>query len=208
MVPLQDGHALIVEDNPDTQGWLVSSVNSAFPNLSVCAVGTLAEACAAMKESTYDLGLPDGSGLEISRELGSGAHPCYVVVATIYDDDKNLFTALKSGAKGCVLKDQDVSYLQGTQKNRPALSAASSQRLIDHFNSQGGARDPASHTLREEDVIGLIGKGYSVEDAASMLNLAPDTIKGCVKSIYTKLGATNRSELTLEAIRLGVVESQ
>lgn len=217
MVPLQDGHALIVEDNPDTQGWLVSCVNSAFPDLTVCAVATIAAARTAMKEFDFDLalvdlGLPDGSGLEIIRELGSGAHPCYVVVATIYDDDKNLFTALKSGAKGYVLKDQDrdriVSYLQGIQKNRPALSAASSQRLIDHFNSQGDARDVVNLTPREEDVICLIGKGYSVEDAASMLNLAPDTIKGYVKSIYTKLGVTNRSELTLEAIRLGIIDAQ
>lgn len=217
MVPLHDGHALIVEDNLDTQDWLVSCVTTAFPDLTIHTATTLAAARAIMQEcdpdlALVDLGLPDGSGLEIIRELGSGAHPCYVVVATIYDDDKNLFTALKSGAKGYVLKDQDrdriVSYLQGIQKNKPALSAASSQRLIDHFNSQGGARDQVNLTPREEDVVCLIGKGYSVEDAANMLNLAPDTIKGYVKSIYAKLGVSNRSELTLEAIRLGIIESQ
>lgn len=216
MVPLQDGQALIVEDNPDTREWLVSCVNSAFPDIKVCTAGSLAQARSAMSESDFDLalvdlGLPDGNGLDLIRELGSGSHPCYVVVATIYDDDKNLFTALKSGAKGYVLKDQDkdriVSYLQGIQKNRPALSASSSQRLIEHFNSQGDAREAANLTPREIDVICLIGKGYSVEDASNMLNLAPDTIKGYVKSIYAKLDVSNRSELTLEAIRLGVIES-
>ena len=53
----------------------------------------------------------------------------------------------------------------------------------------------------------MIGKGYSVEDAAASLALSPDTIKGYVKSIYAKLEVSNRAELTLEAIRLGIIES-
>lgn len=158
-----------------------------------------------------DLGLPDGSGLELIKVLSSADHPCYIVVAAIYDDDRNLFTALKSRARGYILKDQDreriVSYLRGIRKNRPALSAASSQRLIEHFNNKGSALEQSSLTPREVDVICLIGKGYSVEDAASLLTLSPDTIKGYVKSIYAKLGVSNRSEVALEAIRLGIIDS-
>ncbi|MDX1490358.1 MAG: response regulator transcription factor [Pseudohongiellaceae bacterium] len=216
MVSLEDGQALIVEDNLDTLEWLVSCVNSAFPKLGVHTASSLAEARTAMSNTEFslallDLGLPDGSGIDLIKELGRGTQSCYVVVATIYDDDKNLFTALKSGAKGYILKDQDreriVSYLQGIRKNKPALSAASSQRLIDHFNNQGEALNAVKLTPREEDVVCLIGKGYSVEEAASMLKLAPDTVKGYVKSIYSKLSVSNRSELTLEAVRLGIIDS-
>ena len=215
MLPVDDGQALIVEDNPETRGWLISCVHTAFPGFSVSIAEDLASARRAIAAGQFDLalvdlGLPDGSGLDLIRGLASASHPCYIVVATIYDDDRNLFTALKSRARGYILKDQDreriVSYLRGIRKNRPALSASSSQRLIEHFNNKGGALEKSGLTPREVDVICLIGKGYSVEDAATLLTLSPDTIKGYVKSIYAKLGVSNRSEVTLEAIRLGIIE--
>ncbi len=216
MLPLENGQALVVEDNPETREWLISCVQSAFPALRIESAADLASAMTLIGREEFDLalvdlGLPDGSGMDLIRALNAKEYPCYIVVATIYDDDRNLFTALKAGAKGYILKDQDreriVSYLQGIKKNRPALSAASSQRLIEHFNSKGEALEQSNLTRREIDVVCLIGKGYSVDQAAEMLKLSPDTIKGYVKSIYTKLQVTNRSEVTLEAIRLGIIDS-
>lgn len=216
MFPLNNGNALVVEDNPDTQEWLVSCVHAAFPELKIVTASSLACGQEHIKQSDFelaliDLGLPDGSGIELIKALSALPYPSYIVVATIYDDDKNLFAALKSGAKGYILKDQDreriVSYLKGIQKNRPPLSAASSARLISHFNSKGDALERSSLTPRETEVVCLIGKGYSVEDTAAMLKLSPDTIKGYIKGIYAKLGVGNRAELTLEAVRLGVIDS-
>lgn len=216
MLPLENGQALVVEDNPETREWLISCVQSAFPALRIQSAADLASALSLIGLNDFDLalvdlGLPDGSGMDLIRALNAKEYPCYMVVATIYDDDRNLFTALKAGAKGYILKDQDreriVSYLQGIKKNRPALSAASSQRLIEHFNSKGEALEKSNLTRREIDVVCLIGKGYSVDQAAEVLKLSPDTIKGYVKSIYTKLQVTNRSEVTLEAIRLGIIDS-
>lgn len=207
--------ALVVEDNPDTRQWLVSCVNAAFPELQVQAAEDLASALALIDKTPFDLalvdlGLPDGSGMEVIRALNRSEHTCYVVVATIYDDDRNLFAALKAGARGYILKDQDrdriVGYLKGIKKNQPPMSAASSQRLIDHFNNKGSALSQVGLTPREIDVLCLIGKGYSVEVTAGMLSLSADTVKGYVKSIYAKLGVSNRSEVTLEAIRLGIID--
>ena len=209
------GQALVVEDNPETRGWLISCVTTAFPGLQILSAANLADAMALLGTheldlALVDLGLPDGSGMDLIRALHGSQPACYVVVATIYDDDRNLFTALKSGAKGYILKDQDreriVSYLQGIRKNQPPLSPASSRRLIDHFNSKADALAEVHLTPRERDVLCLIGKGYSVEDAAAMLQLSADTVKGYVKTIYTKLGVSNRSEVTLEAIRLGLID--
>ncbi|MEX0739488.1 MAG: response regulator transcription factor [Pseudohongiella sp.] len=211
----EQGLALVVEDNRETRSWLVSCLCTAFPLMQVHEAADLATARDLLQRHDFDLalvdlGLPDGSGMEVIRGLQGGEHPCYVVVATIYDDDRNLFAALKLGAKGYILKDQDreriVSYLQGIKKNQPPISAAASQRLIDHFNHKGEARQASLLTPRETDVLCLVGKGYSVEDAAAMLGLSPDTVKGYVKSIYAKLGVSNRSEVTLEAIRLGIID--
>lgn len=214
---LNDGFALIVEDNPDTQTWLVACVTSAFAGMETDAVDSVAGALDCINRRDYqlalvDLGLPDGSGLDLIRQIKARSADCHVVVATIYDDDKNLFAALRAGAQGYILKDQDqdkiVSYLQGINQNKPALSAASSQRLIDHFNNKGTALEQAQLTSRETEVTVLIAKGYSVDETAQLLSLSPDTIKGYVKSIYTKLDVGNRSELTLHAIKMGLIETQ
>jgi DNA-binding NarL/FixJ family response regulator len=86
-----------------------------------------------------DLGLPDGSGLQIIHALRTSTHvqPTYIVVATIYDDDKNLFAALKSGAQGYILKDHDkekiVSYLQGVMRGiTPLSSRVAKKKLVWH----------------------------------------------------------------------------
>lgn len=216
MLPLTDGIALVVEDNRDTSEWLVSCVKAAFAGMQVLVADSVETGMQLISRHNIDLGLidlglPDGSGIDLIKALTHKDYPTYIVVATIYDDDKNLFAALKSGAKGYILKDQDreriVSYLKGIKKNRPPLSAASSQRLINHFNSKGSALDQSQLTARETEVVCLIGKGYSVEDAAEMLHLSPDTIKGYIKGIYAKLSVSNRAELTLEAVRLGIIES-
>lgn len=209
--------ALVVEDNPETRQWLVTCVQSAFGELSVVEAGTLSQAMEEIRLNEFsmalvDLGLPDGSGLDVIRTIQNGQPDCYVVVATIYDDDRNLFTALKAGARGYILKDQDrdriVSYLQGIRKDQPPLSAASSQRLISHFNNKGNARREVRLTPREEEVLCLIAKGCSVDEAADLLLLSADTVKGYVKSVYAKLGVSNRSEVTLEAVRLGIIEAE
>lgn len=215
-IMFEQGNALIVEDNPETQEWLQSCVAHAFNEMTATTAGTLQAANLLIASTQYDLalidlGLPDGSGLDLIKHLKATNPSCHIVVATIYDDDKNLFTALRLGAKGYILKDQDkekiVGYLQGIKRNEPALSAASSQRLIDHFNSKGSELAESRLTPRETEVTCLIAKGYSVEESSRMLGLSADTVKGYVKNIYAKLDVSNRSEITLKAIALGLVDA-
>ncbi len=176
----------------------------------------MTEAKAAMRDEVFqlallDLGLPDGSGLDLIGKLRQYNNDCHIIVATIYNDDAKLLTALRAGARGYILKDQDleqiVGYLQGIKHKRPAISAASSQRLIDHFNNKGTELEQSGLTPREKEVTCLVAKGCSIEEAATLLSLSPDTVKGYVKSIYSKLDVGNRSELTLAAVNLGLIDS-
>ncbi len=212
--------ALVLEDNAETQAWLANCVKDAFDAVIVDLAASLADAMALIEQHHYeialiDLRLPDGSGLDFIKTLSSRSLSCHIIVATIYDDDKNLFSALKSGAKGYILKDQDkdkiVGYLQGIKLDRPAISAATSKRLIDHFNSAGAELESevnkAQLTPRETQVTCLIAKGFSVDETAGLLELSPDTIRGYVKNIYLKLGVNNRSEITLKALKLGLISA-
>jgi DNA-binding NarL/FixJ family response regulator len=204
---------LLVEDNPDARDWLTRCLTEAFPAYGLHSAETLAAGEHLLKSHDFnlaliDLRLPDGDGMELIRALRSRQPDCQVVVATIYDDDKNLFAALKAGAQGYILKDQDkdkiISHLLGLQQNRPAISAATSRRLISHFNQQGSELSQYRLTTREHEVLVLLSKGYTIEQTADALNIAVETVRGYVKSLYGKLGINNRAELTLVAVRLGL----
>jgi DNA-binding NarL/FixJ family response regulator len=210
---LSQGHALLVEDNPDARAWLSNCLAEAFPLLSIHSAATFTEGMALISSRQFslallDLRLPDGNGIDLIRTLRADNPQCQVVVATIYDDDKNLFAALKAGAHGYILKDQDkdkiISHLHGLKQDKPALSAATSRRLISHFNQQGNEFAQYKLTTREHEVLILLSKGYTIEEAAVALGIAMETVRGYVKTLYAKLGINNRAELTLAAVRLGL----
>ena len=207
------GLALVVEDNPDAREWLGKCLAEAFPSFQIESADSFAMATAAIRQRVFqlaliDLRLPDGNGIDLIKLLRSVNADCQVVVATIYDDDKNLFAALKAGAQGYILKDQDkdkiISHLLGLQHDRPALSAATSKRLISHFNQQGNDLTDYKLTAREHEVLIMLSKGYTIEETADALHIAVETVRGYVKSLYSKLNINNRAELTLIAVRLGL----
>ena len=206
---------LVVEDNAETRRWLCACVDEAISGGEIVSVGDVAaaqEAIAAHRFSlaVVDLGLPDGSGIDIIRALDPSNSGIPVLVATMYDDDKHLFDALRSGARGYILKDQDrdkvVSYLQGLSTGEVALSNQMAAKLVDHFNARGRDADDGLLAPREKDVLGAIAKGFSVADTAQMLGLSINTVKSYVKTIYGKLGVSSRAEATAEAIRRGLLD--
>lgn len=207
------GHALLVEDNPDAREWLGKCLAEAFPDWRLDCAADFVTATTLIRGHAFnlaliDLRLPDGDGMELIRILRSLHPDCQVVVATIYDDDKSLFAALKAGAQGYILKDQDkdkiISHLHGLKQDRPAISDATSRRLISHFNQQGNDLAGYKLTAREHEVLVMLSKGYTIEQTAEMLKIAVETVRGYVKSLYAKLGVNNRAELTLVAVRLGL----
>lgn len=124
---------LIVEDTPESIEWLRQSVASLFPLASIEIAESLAIARTTCERLAgqldliiVDLGLPDGSGIDLITDLRKRGHKAQIVVATIYDDDGALATALKAGANGYILKDEDresiaallLGMLDGHQKVR------------------------------------------------------------------------------------------
>ena len=213
----QPSRVLIVEDNMETLAWLIACGREAYPEAEILTAENVVDSLGLVAKHHFDiavidLGLPDGSGLQIIHALRTSedSKPTYIVVATIYDDDKNLFAALKTGAQGYILKDQDkekiVSYLQGVIRGITPLSAGVAKKIVDHFNAKGDSRQEINLAPREEDVLRSIAKGFSVGETASILGLTTNTVKGYVKVVYTKLGVSSRAEATVEAIRLGLVD--
>ena len=212
---------LLVEDQPRTRDWLHGALTSAFPGISIVTASSLHEAQACLDAASglggdftlavIDLGLPDGSGIDIVRRLAAERPDTLSIVATIYDDDAHLFEAIAAGARGYLLKDEDVDlligYLRRIEQGEPPLSPSIAHRMLAHFRTprpMSPVRDNAGLTNREIETLSLLSKGLTVAETATRLGLKPQTVASYVKVVYHKLGIGTRAKATREAIRRGL----
>ncbi|ULQ46105.1 response regulator transcription factor [Flagellatimonas centrodinii] len=208
-------HGLIVEDLPAPAQWLGQMLAEAFPEIAVAITGSLAEARRQLDVrlpdiALIDLGLPDGYGVDLIRELHQTHPACHCVVTTIYADDRHLFPALRAGASGYLLKDQPrervLKSLRGIAAGEPPLSPAIAQRLLRVFGDEGGADESgAKLSPRERETLTLIAKGFRLPEVAAQLGVTRNTAAGFIKTVYRKLNVTSRAEATLQAARMGLV---
>lgn len=221
--------SLIVEDQGDTRAWLGRMLASAFEGIAVTEAPTLRAArdwIAARRDALsgekdvrhialVDIGLPDGSGIDLIRALARDYPAVTPIVTTIYDDDHHVFDAIAAGAQGYLLKDQHpdtmIAYLHRIDAGEPPLSPSIARRILQHFSQLQpralAVSIPADEVLtaREMDVLRLLGRGLRVGEAARTLGLTPHTVAGYVKTVYRKLNISSRAEAALEAARRGLV---
>lgn len=202
--------ALVVDDLPSSRDWLTKALVLAFPGIIVDQAASLAEASTVPPPplALIDLGLPDGSGTELVERLCAQAGTL-CIIATVFDDDAHLFPALRAGAQGYVLKDQDVeslaAMLQGIADGQPPLSPSIARRLLRHFQPPAQAAEEPHLTPRETQVLRLTAKGMTLPEAAALLDISRHTAAGYLKEIYRKLRIGTRAEATLEAARRGLI---
>lgn len=214
--------ALIVEDLPEIRVWLGDMVRSAFPQLQVTSAGRRDEALVCLHQTQFDLalvdlGLPDGSGLDVVSALRRLQPAALPVVVTIHDDDDHLFPALQAGAFGYLLKEQPRETLVGQllrmADGEPPLSPPIARRVLAHFAGASLRRaeiarqleEEVSLTERETQVLQRVAKGFTLPEIAQQFGLSKYTIGGYIKQIYRKLNVSSRAEAALEAARRGLV---
>ncbi|EGF93622.1 bacterial regulatory protein, luxR family protein [Asticcacaulis biprosthecium C19] len=210
---------LLVEDQPANRDWLTAVLAETFPQVQVVHAPNLREARAWLDGGArglwlalIDLGLPDGSGVTLIRDVKLAAPTAMVVVATIYDDDTHLFDALAAGAHGYLLKDEDraamTHFLRRIETGDPPLSPSIARRLLKHFHrSEVEAPAPDNEVVltgRETETLTLLARGLTIAEVAKALNLKPQTVAGYVKVIYQKLNVSSRAEATLKAVKRGL----
>ncbi|MBW8310992.1 MAG: response regulator transcription factor, partial [Rhizobium sp.] len=159
-----------------------------------------------------DRGLPDGSGVDLIRELAQRHPACTRVVTTLFGDDAHVFPALRAGAHGYLLKDQPAdrlgAALDGIRRGEPPLSPAIAQRLLRAFGAAPEPVPPSGGeplTAREREVLVLVSKGCRLPELADRLQISRHTVSDHLKNIYRKLDINSRAEAALEAVRLGLV---
>ncbi len=210
-------HFLVVEDVADSVAWLSARLRAVWgDDIHVDAASTLKQARHFLGHQDYDcvivdLGLPDGSGIDLLREQQAKPGSTRFIVATIYDDDEHLFGALRAGAQGYLLKERPAAdienALHGLRDGIPPLSPAVAIRMMEFFAAPKAEASDNPLTDRERDVLVLIAKGMSVAEAAGSLGISAHTARGYVKDIYRKLGISSRAEASLRASRMGLIRN-
>ena len=152
-----------------------------------------------------DLRLPDGSGLELVRRLRALSASMGLVVLTMYVGDDHLLGALEAGASAFVSKDapaEDVVTAARHASTSPGSFTAANlaEALLRRRNSA-----PPQLTPREVRVLHLLADGLGVSAIAHQLFLSESTTKTDISKIYEKLGAANRAQAIVSAVRAGLI---
>lgn len=205
----------VLEDMRESAEWLKAVLLASFPGITVECAATIAEARQRLETfqpdiALIDIELPDGSGIDIVSLLNNRCSACITVVTTIFGDDSYVFSALRAGAAGYVLKDQSraqlVNMLQNITDGHPPLSPSIARKLLSFFHPPQKDTEQPSLSPREEEVLTIIAKGYSIPKTAELLELSPNTVSSYVKAIYRKLNISSRAEASLEAVRRGLID--
>ena len=224
-------NALVLEDFADTRVWLCEVLHETFSDITITEAATVNQAKALLAKQDFDLALidinlPDGSGIDVIREIITRSPTTYCVVATIFDDDEHLFSALQAGAQGYLLKEQPkaqfIKSLSGLLHGEPPLSPSIARKILRHFQTTGGGHpidemptkvqaptetpNAADLSAREQEILTLVAKGYKRNEIGPMLGISPHTVATHLKTIYSKLNVSSRAEATMEALRMGLVE--
>jgi DNA-binding NarL/FixJ family response regulator len=217
------GPVLVLEDLDEPRHWLCSLIRQAWPEIAqVDEAVNLGQARASLDSGNYsvalvDWELPDGNAASLIADIGRRTPQTLVIVSTIHDDDERVFSALRAGAQGYVLKSQSkqavLEQLRAIQRGEPALTPSIAHKMLAFFRQRSpalasaqGTPEAQSLSPRELDVLRLIAKGYRNAEAAELLGMTVNTVSSYIKVVYRKLGVSSRAEAALEASRLGLAQ--
>lgn len=153
-----------------------------------------------------DVRLPDGSGIDVCRDIRSKSPEIRCLILTAYDDDEAISAAVIAGASGYVLKDvRGSGLLDAIRKvaaGKSLVDPGLARRVVDRFEAET-ANDPrlGSLSARESQILTLIADGLTNRQIGEQLDLAEKTVKNYVSGLLSKLGLQRRTQAAI--LRLG-----
>jgi DNA-binding NarL/FixJ family response regulator len=206
---------LIYEDNPQFREGLTMLINgtmgfevlAAFKNCN-----HVVDEVEAFKPDVVllDIDMPGTNGLQGLKLIREHNREVKVLMLTVFDDNKNVFEALKAGANGYILKKTQpaklLEYIQDAQTGgAPMTSSIASQVL--HMFSEIHTTNNEDYNLseREKKVLQLLVNGYSYKMIAAEMFIAIDTVRSHIKKIYEKLQVNSKSEAVAKAFKNRIV---
>lgn len=212
---------LLVDDHVLFREGLAGLLNSQ-PDLTVAGSAdsvkdAIAKACQLKPDVILmDFGLPDGTGLEATRMILEESPDTKIIFLTMHEDDERLIEAIRSGAKGYLLKNTSVndllSFIRGVQRGEAAITRLMASRLLDHFAqsrpfSSSLSVELEALTTRELEILKELNTGATNREIANRLVISERTVKNHVSNILSKLNLKSRHEASHFARRHGLSDS-
>jgi DNA-binding NarL/FixJ family response regulator len=199
-------------------------------DLSMAGVAATAAEARAMLATppvdvlVVDLGLPDGSGVDIIGEAHRRWPACAIMVATTFADERHVIASIEAGASGYLLKDsplptiaQDIRVLHG---GGSPISPRIARQVLMRFRAdaqppgagagEGGGEAVDKSAIpslsdREKETLQLITRGFSFEEIAELMGVSRNTVLTFVRRIYAKLEVRSKTEAVFEARAYGLL---
>lgn len=207
---------VVVDDHNLFREGLVAIIRSE-PEIQVIGqAGTVREAVELVRSMDPDIvlmdfSLPDGTGVDATREILQERPKCKIVFLTMSEEDENLFAAIRGGAKGYLLKNMQpkklVAAIKSVHQGESALSRSMTMRLMEELARTKAPEHRGDPTLtrRELEILRELASGCSNAEIAARLVVAENTVKYHVHSILGKLGLSDRREAAEYARKHGIL---
>lgn len=215
----------LVEDDVEFQRALSASIASTL-DIGLCGTATTRAQGLLMLEQPsadvllVDLGLPDGSGIDVIRAAQQKWPECHSMVSTTFGDEAHVIRSLEAGACGYLLKDSTPEQLVMEIRNLHAggspISPLIARQVLRRFhradNFSVGLAQESSPTeervalsAREREVLGYITKGFTSNEIAGLMSVSYHTVQTYVRRTYEKLKVNSKSEAIYETRRQGLL---
>ena len=198
----------IVEVSQATREGLETIINLSPDCRCVCAVDTAEEALRMFPKHRpavvlMDIQLPGRSGIECVAQLKRLLPKVMVIMVTVYEDPDRIFSALRAGASGYILKraslDQVVAAIRDLQQGAVPMSGEIARKVIAYFQNQTSTVNELEElSLRERGVLELVAHGFANKEIAERLGVTIEAVRWHLKHIYHKLHVHSRTEAALK----------
>jgi len=217
-------HVAIVEDDLGFRRALAEAIEGTQDIRLAAAAGTRAEGLAMLQGAPadvllVDLGLPDGSGIDVIKAAAQLWGSCAVMVSTNFGDETHVIRSIEAGASGYLLKDSTpariVEEIRSVASGGSPISPIIARQVLARFRQIGTGGTSRSATpddtqqllsVREKEVLELITKGFTANEIARLMSLSPFTVRSFVRRIYSKLNVTSKAEAIYEARNQGILD--
>jgi DNA-binding NarL/FixJ family response regulator len=217
-----EARVFILEDDSRLRARLVVLAQKAGGFVVAAEAGSVAAGLASLDGLTalpdiclVDLGMPDGSGLEVVRAIKARC-AAKVLIFTMFGDQNSVISALEAGADGFVLKDSKdselISAMRAALEGGAPISAAAAAHLLRRLRTPDPVLSASKEvtdfglTKRELETLEMLARGFPQREVAGFMGVSHHTIGAHVKSIYSKMAVNSRSEAVFEAVQNGLID--
>jgi DNA-binding NarL/FixJ family response regulator len=209
----------IVEDDPVMSARLADAIAATDDMMLIDTAASVAAGAGMVDAGGYDvllcdLGLPDGSGTDLIAMEAATGRDTDILVITLFADQSKVLGTIRAGARGYLLKDNDVSEcisaIREIRRGGSPISPIIARQLLGEIG--GPAKEAAPPLIsplseRELELLNLLARGFSYAECGDILRVSVNTIGSHIKNIYRKLEVNSRAEALFEATSQGLLNN-